>query len=73
LKILAALSCFAILTSCGTTPTTDPLPCPLYPELITIDEELSAATPKHVQAIVIQNYILLDEYARKLEVMAGCK
>ena len=74
LKILVILSCFAILTACGTTKI-EPIPdgpCPLYPELITLTQEMIEATPKHVQSVVVQNYILLDEYAQKLEVRAGC-
>lgn len=74
LKIVAILSCFAILTGCATKiePIPD-VPCPLYPELIPLDQEMIDATPKHVQSVVVQNYLLLDEYARKLEVRAGCE
>ena len=71
LKTLGILSCFAILTACADQGI-DPVPCPLYPELIPLDPELAAEVSPIVKEIVVQNYLLLDEYAQKLEVRAGC-
>jgi len=61
-----------ILTACATT-IPEPLPCPAYPELIALDPEIAAEVPARVKAVVTQNYILLDEYAQRLEVRAGCE
>ncbi len=74
LRILAALSLFAILTSCASDPIVlEAIPCPLFPELVVLDEEMEAATPAHVISAVTENYILLIEWGEKLEVRAGCK
>jgi len=72
LMILAIVLSLAILTACAKNVRTEPVPCPLYPELLVLDPELAAATPLAVKALVVQNYLLLDDYAQKLEVRAGC-
>lgn len=70
---MIALS-FATLTACAATETkTEPVPCPPYPELLLIEDELVKATPKRVISITVQNYLLLDEYIQKLEVRAECR
>jgi len=61
-----------ILTSCASNEVIEPIPCPLYPELLVLDPELARVTPLAVKALVVQNYLLLDDYAQKLEVRAGC-
>ncbi len=59
--------------SCATTTAPIELPCPLFPELIVIDEEMEAATPPYVIESVTENYIRLIEYAERLEIRANCK
>ena len=73
LKTLAILSCFVILAACATkNEIIEPIPCPLYPVLFELDPELAAATPSAVKVIVVQNYLMLDAYAQRLEVRANC-
>ena len=72
LRILVALSLSAILLACASPAILEPIPCPPFPELIQIDEEMEADTPDYVVSSVIENYIRLIEYAEKLEVRAGC-
>ena len=57
------------LTSCGGTKTIPDFPCPLRPELLTTEAEVS----EEVRAVVTENYIRLIEYAEKLEVRANCR
>ena len=70
---LAVLVLLGTLTSCATELVIlEPIPCPLFPELITIDEEMEGATPPFVIAAVTENYMRLIEWGEKLEVRAGC-
>lgn len=71
--ILVTILYLLTLTACAGSPEIEPIPCPLFPELIALDEELVNDTPPAVRAAVTENYLRLDEYARKLEVRAGCK
>ena len=72
LRILVVLLLLGILTACATTIVASDTPCPLFPELLTIDEEMEAETPQFVIATVVTNYSLLIEYAEKLALRAGC-
>ena len=71
LKKITIVLVFATLISCSTTPTIEPVPCPLRPELLQVDPELEVSP--HVQSIVTENYLRLIEYAKKLEVRASCE
>ena len=73
LRILVVLLLSVILTGCATTIVASDTPCPLFPELLLIDEEMEAETPPFVISTVVMNYSLLIEYSEKLEVRAGCK
>lgn len=70
---LVILLSFVILTGCVTTNCVTDLPCPVYPELNVIDEELAAATPKIVRELTQENYVLIDEYVKKLESRLECE
>ena len=60
------------LTSCATRTIIAENECPLFPELIELDQEMIEATPAHVQSVVIENYIKLVEWGEKLEIRANC-
>jgi len=63
----------ATMTACGTTQTTPDLPCPLRPEIVPIAPEMQAEVPPYVLEIVAENYIRFVQYAKQLEVRAGCE
>lgn len=64
----------AILTlgSCKSAPVEPILPCPDRPVLNAIPEDLQLQTPPDVLFLTAENQLLLKEYAKKLEVRAGC-
>ena len=70
LRKLAIVLLSAIPAACGTTEPVPEVPCPLRPELQQIDPEFEVSP--HVQAVVVENYLRLIEYSRKLEVRANC-
>ena len=72
-KILAVLLLSVIPTACASERVIiAESECPLFPELIVIDEEMEAATPPLVREAVLENYILLIEWGEKLELRANC-
>ena len=58
--------------SCATRTIVAENECPLFPELIELDQEMIEATPAHVQSVVIENYIMLVEWGERLELRANC-
>ena len=64
---MTLLTLLASLTACGISPTIDPIPCPPRPILEGVE-----LTPDQAD-IVVENYIRMMTYAKKLEVRANCE
>ena len=68
---IGALILLLGMVGCGTTVVSD-APCPSRPELTPISVELQLQMPKDAVLIATENQLALIEYAKKLELRAGC-
>ena len=61
----------AFLAGCTTIRVSD-VPCPDRPDLLPMPVDLQIRMPPDAVFIVAENQLALKEYAKKLEVRAGC-
>ena len=61
----------AFLAGCTTTVVSD-VPCPDRPDLLPMPVDLQIRMPPDAVLITAENQLALKEYAKKLEVRAGC-
>jgi len=61
------------LVGCSHTPEVADLPCPVAPELVGIPVEKQQLMEPETLEIVVNNMILLMQYAERLEARLGCK
>ena len=61
-----------LLSGCCSYAVKNDAPCPERPELIPVPVDLQIQMPPDAVWIVAENQLAMKEYAKKLEVRAGC-
>ena len=61
------------ISGCSKVYVNADIPCPNRPDLISIPDDIQLRMGEDAVWIVTQNQLALKEYAKKLEVRAGCR
>ena len=70
--LMSILPLFLIMSGCSCFTVKNDAPCPERPDLLSMPVDLQLRTPDDAKFIMGQNQLALKEYAKKLEVRAGC-
>lgn len=62
-----------ILSGCCSYAVKSDVECPVRPTLSAIPQDLQFRIPTDALFLIAENQLLLKEYAKKLEVRAGCE